>query len=158
MGYTTVPEAATSVIACAQSRGTAEPWTEASFIDEIVALQRARQEAASGEVQVYDRSPVCTYALAVYLGFPVSRSLASELDRVGSLYEREVFFVRNLGFVEPSAARRISFAESLVFERIHEESYRAFGYTLIDIPAASIADRTSQILALVNARDRGRRR
>ena len=67
----------------------------------------------------------------------MSRALAAELERITSLgiYERQVLVVRNLGFCEPTAARRISFQESLVFEKIHEQSYRDFGYELIDIPA-----------------------
>ncbi|MFD9972581.1 hypothetical protein [Streptomyces sp. NPDC059017] len=63
------------------------------------------------------------------------------------IYERQVFFIRNLGFCEPTPARRISFQESLVFEKIHEQSYRAFGYELIDIPADDLTLR----LAAVNS-------
>jgi len=44
-----------------------------------------------------------------------------------------------------TAARRISFAESLVFERIHEDSYRGFGYQLVGIPAGGLAGRVSAI-------------
>jgi hypothetical protein len=32
-----------------------------------------------------------------------------------------------------------------VFERIHSGSYRRFGYELIDIPAAAVADRAAAI-------------
>lgn len=93
------------------------------LIDEIVALQRQRQLDATGSVQVFDRSPVCTHALATYLGWPVSPALATELERITSegVYERQVLFVRNLGFCEPTAARRISFQESLAFERSRRE-------------------------------------
>ncbi|MEU8825366.1 AAA family ATPase [Streptomyces sp. NPDC048636] len=149
LGFGVVDEAATAVIARAQARGEGEPWTRASFIDEVVTLQRQRQrqsEAATEGVQVFDRSPVCTLALATYLGWPVSPALASELERITSegIYERQVLFVRNLGFCEPTPARRISFEESLVFERIHEQSYRAFGYDLVDIPADDVARRVEK--------------
>ncbi|MFC7644092.1 AAA family ATPase [Streptosporangium lutulentum] len=141
-GHSTVGEAATAVIASGQARGEAEPWTRASFIDDVVALQRRRQTqavAAATTVQIYDRSPICTHALGVYLGYPVSSALSAEIDRITRerIYERQVFFVRNLGFCEPTAARRISFEDSLKFERVHEESYRAFGYELIDIPVGA---------------------
>ncbi|WP_198655513.1 ATP/GTP-binding protein [Streptomyces geranii] len=151
LGYGVVEEAATAVIAQAQALGEDQPWTRASFIDEIVALQRQRQQQrqseGTGSVQVFDRSPVCTHALATYLGRPVSQPLAEELDRITSagVYERQVLFVRNLGFCEPTAARRISFEESLEFERIHEESYRAFGYEIIDIPAGDLAQRVATV-------------
>jgi len=34
-------------------------------------------------VQSYDRSPICTLALADYLGHPVSDALIAEIDRIG---------------------------------------------------------------------------
>ena len=154
LGHVVVEEAATAVIARAQARGDAEPWTRASFIEEIVELQRHRQQTAStsNAVQVYDRSPVCTHALARYLGQPVPSSLTVELERITTygIYERQVFFVRNLGFCEPTSARRISFEESLEFEKVHEESYRAFGYELVDIPAAALTRRVATVSAMLS--------
>ncbi|MBP0458639.1 ATP/GTP-binding protein [Streptomyces montanisoli] len=154
LGHGVVEEAATAVIARSQARGEDEPWARASFIDEIAALQRQRQleTVATGSVQVFDRSPVCTHALATYLGWPVSPVLSAELERVTSMgiYERQVLFVRNLGHCEPTAARRISFEESLVFEEIHEQSYRAFGYELIDIPAADLPQRVAAVNAVIS--------
>jgi predicted ATPase len=149
-GYSVVEEAATAVIAVALARGEAEPWTKESFIDEILGLQRRRQAeaaAAGADIQVFDRSPVCTHALASYLGRPVPPALSDEIGRItrDQVYERQVFFIRNLGFCEPTAARRISFGESLVFERIHQDSYRRFGFELIDIPACALTDRVAEI-------------
>ncbi|MFD6875639.1 MULTISPECIES: AAA family ATPase [unclassified Streptomyces] len=68
LGHGIVEEAATAVIAQAQALGEDQPWTRASFIDEIVALQRQRQLKATGSVQVFDRPPVCTHALATWGG------------------------------------------------------------------------------------------
>jgi predicted ATPase len=151
LGYGVVEEAATAVIAQGQALGEDRPWTHPSFIDEIVALQRQRQLEATGPVRVFDRSPVCTHALTTYLGRPVSRALATELERIASagIYERRVFFVRNLGFCEPTAARQISFQESLAFEKIHEASYRAFGYELIDVPADELAHRVAAVSSVI---------
>lgn len=59
--------------------------------------------------------------------------------------ERVVFFVRNRGFVQATAARRISFEAALVFERIHELTYREFGFELIDIPAAALPVRVASV-------------
>ncbi|MCW8376239.1 ATP/GTP-binding protein [Streptomyces justiciae] len=154
LGHPVVEEAATAVIAQAQARGEDEPWTRASFLDDIVEMQRRRQLAApvSGPVQVYDRSPICTHALARHLGRPIPPALTAEIERITSerVYEPEVFFVRNLGFCEPTSARRISFEESLEFEKVHEESYRAFGYRLVDIPAADLADRVAAVGAVIS--------
>ncbi len=66
-----------------------------------------------------------------------------------AVYENRVFFVRNLGFVTPTEARRISFEETLRFERIHEETYRHFGFELIPIEPASVAERVRLIAAIV---------
>ncbi|WP_331770661.1 AAA family ATPase (plasmid) [Embleya sp. NBC_00888] len=162
MGYAVVEEAATDVIARGQARGEPEPWTGETFIDRVVALQRERERETAvpsadraedptadrtAGVRIFDRSPICTHALSVYLNRPVSAALSAELDRVARAgsYRREVFFLRNLGFCEPTAARRIDFEESLRFERVHEESYRAFGYEPIDIAAADPNERAALI-------------
>jgi predicted ATPase len=156
-GLTTVPEAATDVIAREQAAGTDQPWTAPSFIDAIVALQRLRQDHADAAtydraVQVYDRSPVCTLALCRYLGYPVPAVLTAEISRIGRdrIYRR-AFLVRNIGSVEPTAARRISFAESLDFERVHEDTYRACGFRLIEVPAGPAAWRASLILDAIRS-------
>ena len=155
-GFSVVEEAATDVIAAAQARGVAEPWRSPSFIDEIVSLQRDRRVRASHqpeEIQFHDRCAVCTAALAVYLGFAYSPLLSDELQRIktGSIYERRVFFVRNLGFVTATEARRISFEETLRFEKIHEQVYRDFGFELIPVEAGSLEDRVNFIKAAIRS-------
>ena len=90
---------------------------------------------------------MCTAALAVYLGHPFSPSLASELARIKNedIYQCRVFFIRNLGFITPTEARRISFAETVRFEKLHEESYRDFGFELVSVEPGSLAERVSII-------------
>jgi predicted ATPase len=158
-GYGVVEEAATAVIALRQAQGIAEPWTCPSFIDDVIHLQRQRQMRAlhaPDDVQFHDRSAVCTAALATYLGYPMSDALSSELERIRSehIYEKQVFLIRNLGFVAPTEARRISFDELLRFERIHEETYRDFGFQIIFIPQASVSERVAFIKEAVQ-RDNG---
>ena len=153
-GFSVVEEAATDVIAAAHGHGTIEPWTQPSFIDAIVRLQVDRQIRAAHQrcqVQFHDRSVVCTAALAVYLGRPPTPLLISELERIKkeAIYEPRVFFVRNLGFVTPTEARRISFEETLRFERIHQETYREFGYELFPIEPGSLAERVRVIKAAI---------
>jgi predicted ATPase len=153
-GFSVVEEAATDVIAAAQDQGTAQPWTHPSFIDAIANLQRDRQIRASyhpDEVQFHDRCAVCTAALAVYLGHPLSPFLASELQRVKNeaIYQNRVFFIRNHGFITPTQARRISFEETVRFEKIHEETYRDFGFELFSVEPASLGERVSMIKAAI---------
>jgi predicted ATPase len=149
-GFSVVEETATGIIALEQARGVAEPWTHASFIDSITELQRRRQLRASreaNEIQFHDRSVVCTAALAVYLGYPLSDTLSRELNRVETeaIFQKRVFFIQNLGFITPTQARRISFEESLRFERVHEETYRNFGFELVPIAPGSLLERVDAI-------------
>lgn len=150
LGHAVVAEAATDVIADRQGSGVAEPWTEMDFVARIARVQVERRRAAAAPVQFHDRSPVCTYALALHLGRPVPGELQAELDAIaaGGVFERRVFFVRNLGFIEPTAARRISYEESLVFEALHERVYRDLGFELVEIAAASVDDRAARILSI----------
>jgi hypothetical protein len=37
-----------------------------------------------------------------------------------AIYENRVFLIRNLGIISPTEARRISFEETVRFEKIHE--------------------------------------
>jgi predicted ATPase len=64
-------------------------------------------------------------------------------------YQRDVFLVRPLGFVERTAARRISYAESLIFGVVHEQVYREHGHRLIDVPAGPVAQRVALIESLL---------
>ena len=155
-GHPVVEEAATDVIALNQALGRDQPWDVPAFIENIVALQRRRQDRAltgrNGEIVFFDRSPVCTLALSRYAGLDASRSLAREVDRAVSdgSYEKTVFFIRNQGFVAATAARRISFADSLVFERIHERTYRDLSFEVVDVPAGPLAERVARIRRAVD--------
>jgi predicted ATPase len=154
-GFEVVEEAATDVIAVAHARGASEPWNDPSFLDCIVSLQRQRQIRASNhleKVQFHDRSAVCTAALAVYLGYPFPPALTRELERIRTeaIYEQRVFFIQNIGFVTPSAARRIGFEDALRFERIHEETYRRFGFELVFVAPGNLLQRVRKIEAMVS--------
>jgi predicted ATPase len=156
-GQRVVEEAATDVIALEQALGRPEPEQDPQFLEKIVGLQRARQlaSAPSGrDLVFFDRSPVCTLALARFAGLPVPAALAAELDRVltGRVYEPEVFFVRNQGFVTPTAARRIGFADSLEFEQVHEQVYAELGFRRTEVPAGSVPARAELIATAAGLR------
>lgn len=146
-GHATVDEAATDLIAAEQARGIDEPWVDPGFIDKIAGLQRDRQLSAVGDLQFYDRSPVCTLALARLFEQPPTAVLTAEIERMISerIYEREVFFLRPLGFIVPTAVRQISYSESLRFEKLHEEEYLRLGFTLVDIWPADPEARATAI-------------
>ena len=154
-GFGVVEEAATDVIALSQARGVDEPWQRHGFTEAIASLQRRRQRAAGhheGPV-FFDRSPVCTYALALYLGHPVGDLLAGELDRIRDerIYDKRVFFIASQGFVTPTPARRISLPEAQRFEELHAEVYRSLGYELIAIAPGPLDVRVAAVLAQASA-------
>jgi predicted ATPase len=64
-------------------------------------------------------------------------------------FQPQVFFIRNLGFVTPTEARRISFEETLRFETIHEAVYRRLGYELIEVAAGAVDARLATIVETV---------
>jgi predicted ATPase len=149
-GHAVVEEAATDVIALELAQGRPEPWRLPGFIDRVVMLQKRRQLGlcCAAESAFFDRSPVCTLALCRFLGLPHSALLTAELDRItrDGVYEPAVFFVRNQGFVTSTAARRISFADSVAFERVHEQAYRELGFRLVEVPAGPLPDRAALVL------------
>ena len=149
-GYLVVEEAATDIIALRNAQGIGEPHTQASFIDDITNLQKQRQLRVAGwesGIQFYDRSPICTYALSRWLDILISKTLADEMERIasGQIYQKQVFFIENLGFCEPSAARKITFEDSLKFEKVHEETYRSFGYECIKVAPLELVARVEKI-------------
>jgi predicted ATPase len=150
-GHPVVEEAATDVIALGQALGDPRPWETTGFAERILALQRQRRRAAEAydhDLVFFDRSPVCTLALCRYAGLPVPEGLLAAIDG----YERVAFLVRNLGFVEPTAARRITFEQSIGFERIHEETYRELGFELVEVPPGELAARTELIESATRVR------
>ena len=140
-GHAVAEEAATDVIALWHALGRVEPWREPEFLDRILDLQ-CRRRLTDGFT---DRSAVCTLALSRHIGVAPSRRLVDEAARAAETYERGVFFVRNLGFVEPTAARRITYEDSLAFERIHEDTYRELGFELVEVPATPLPERVALI-------------
>jgi predicted ATPase len=135
-GHVVVPEAATDVIA-AGGEG-------AGFVDAVLAVQLAREAATTAPVQVLDRSPLCTLALARWIGVPPSPALLAAAAGAARRY-RTVFLVQPLGFITATAARRISYPDSLRFAAVHCEVYREYGCTLVDVPAAPVADRVALV-------------
>lgn len=45
----------------------------------------------------------------------------------------------------PTEARRITFEDSLVFERVHEQTYRELGFRLVEVPAGAVPERVGLI-------------
>lgn len=148
-GHAVVEEAATDVIALGQASGDPRPWESGDFAERVLELQRRRRQAVKGDaLTFFDRSPVCTLALCRYGNRPVPDGLLGEVEGYG----RVAFLVRNLGFVEKTAARRITQAESLVFETIHEDVYRELGFDLVEVPPGPLGERVALIEEVARVR------
>lgn len=150
LGYSVVPEAATTVIERMQAEGIAHPWTHPDFIGRIFELQTTYMtEIEEAALQFHDRSLVDAYILAVYLGHPVP----SELERVikscrrEGIYESRVFLIESLDFIEHTPARKISLADALEFACLHEKIYRDLGFACQRIAPAPVHERARQVLA-----------
>lgn len=154
LDYVIVPESATKVIALEQAKGIIHPWEQPGFVDKIVLAQKSLQMNAQGVLQFYDRSPFCAYALGRYLSgerdnFTPSPILVDELERClkEGIYQNRVFFFENLGFIEHTDARKISYEEALIFEQIHLDVYKKFGFEIVLVPKISIEERCSFIVS-----------
>lgn len=151
VGHVVVAEAATDLIAQKQQAGVMRPWTDPAFIEEIAAMQRQRQEQAMGPLQFYDRSPFCTMALSRFLNYLPSDVLLGELQRCKEqqIYQNKVFFFENLGFIENTDARQISYEDSLLFEKIHMDVYHEHGFEIVMVKRDSIINRCNFIVGSI---------
>ena len=157
LGYVVVPESATDVIAQQQAKGKMRPWEHHNFVDKIILTQKSRQMNAEGELQFYDRSPFCAYALGRYLShwhnsdFTPSPILLNEIDRClkGGIYQNNVFFFKNLGFIEQTDARKISYEDALIFEHSHLDVYKQFGFEIVLVPKKTVPERCEFILKTI---------
>lgn len=155
-GYGVVEEAATDLIALVTGKGVERHWEAPNFIDDIVALQRARQlraDAWADQVVFFDRSPICTWALCEFLGRPPPPALIAEIERIEAerTYERRVFFCDLLGFITPTEARRITLEDSRRFEAVHADVYVRFGYEPVRLPPADVETRFAVVMDAVGA-------
>jgi predicted ATPase len=149
LGYPVIEEAATDVIALETARNNLRPWEQAQFIEKIATLQQQRLKSENRPLQFHDRSLVCTAALSEYLGFSIPAWLDEAILTSRDLFEPRVFFVRLLGFITPTEARRISLEDSQRFEEVHETVYRRYGFALEYVQPADLDTRIGVILAAV---------
>jgi len=142
LGHIVIHEAATDVISIEQVKGVERPWEETAFIDKITYMQKERQMDATGDLQFYDRAAFCTYALGKYLShhknveFTLSHVLLDEIYRClkDDIYQNKVLFFNNLGFIEHTNARKISYEDALIFEQVHLNVYKEFAFDIIMVP------------------------
>jgi predicted ATPase len=59
-----------------------------------------------------------------------------QIDRCikNDVYQNRIFFFENLGFIEHTDARKISYEDALIFEQIHLDVYKEFGFDIMMVP------------------------
>lgn len=144
-GLAVVEEAATDVIAWAQATGDDAPWERPNFANTILALQQQREARAPHGPVVFDRSPVCTLALARFLGHTPSPALLAAAHAARDTYAR-VFFVEGLDFIVNTGARRISLDDARRFGDLHRQVYAELGFDLIPVTSGPPEDRVAAVL------------
>jgi predicted ATPase len=155
-GYAVVEEAATDIITLEHANGILEPWAHPSIIHKILTLQIHREQQSpisSALIQFFDRSPICTYALCKFVGYTPPSELMNEIKRITmtNVFQHDVFFTENLGCIQPTPARQISFEDALRFEQLHKDVYQEFGYRLIYIPPLDTKDQVNQLMVTIQS-------
>jgi len=146
-GLPVIEEAATDLIAWRQAQGVVEPWANPAFAEDILVLQLARQARAGEGTTIFDRSPVCTLALARFLGHTPSPALIAAAEAARDAYVREAFFVESLDFIVNTDARRIDLDGARRFGDLHRETYEALGFTLTGIKPGPPESRVEAVRA-----------
>lgn len=144
-GLAVVEEAATDVIAWAHATGDDTPWERPDFPDTILTLQLQRQANAPAGPVVFDRSPVCTFALARFLGHTPSPALIAAAEATRDTYARAIF-VEGLDFIVNTDARRISLEDARRFGDLHRQVYADLGFDLITVTSGLPVDRVAAVL------------
>jgi predicted ATPase len=157
MGHTVVREAATDVIARQQAAGTDAPWLDPAFIVDLLDLQLERLgdvRESGAPVAFCDRSPVCTLALARFLGHPVPHRLSEATAALAAdpAVGGTAVLVEGLGYITNTPARRISLPEAQVFEAVHVTAYTQAGIALLSLPPTPPAERADALVRLVAGR------
>ncbi|HSK79637.1 MAG TPA: AAA family ATPase [Thermoanaerobaculia bacterium] len=150
-GHAVVEESFMSVWRRLRAEGCADPLADESFIDRVVQLQSEREQAArlcEAPCRYFDRSFLCTLALSDFMGRPASRLLLREIERAQAeaIFARDVFFIRDLGYVPGNEVGTMTYEDALAFAEVHRRVYAAHGYNCIDIPALPVEARVRLIL------------
>lgn len=152
-GIPFIPESATHLIHTLQSQGIEKPWENKSFIVKLTRHQLNQQTATSfSPVMLYDRSIFCTYALCLFLRLPIPNMLHTAIHRPlqQNTFEKTVFFIENLGFVQHTKARTIAFHSALEFEALHRFVYKLFDFQICAIPKNTLPNRVTQMKLHLN--------
>lgn len=139
-GHTVVQEAATDIIKEELAKGTQEPWNQDWFEDRVIECHNSRYaEAVASQAQhiFFDRGHIDPVVYILRRGLELPQNIKEEVQRSidQALYDKTVFFIDNLGFVEQEDFRVETNDVSISIEKDIKRSYKTLGYKIIKIPA-----------------------
>jgi predicted ATPase len=151
LGHPVVEESFMRVWRRLRAEGCADPLAEESFLDQVVELQSETEREAlrsPAPRRYFDRSVLCTLALSEFMGRPASGLLRREIERIQSeaVYARDVFLIRDLGFVPGNEVGTMRYEDAVAFAEIHRRVYTEHGYCCVDIPPLPVEERAQLIL------------
>lgn len=153
-GIELVAEPARELIAehRASNGGLAPEWTPDQFVGLLLERSEAKHRAAAildGPV-IFDRAIPDCVAYANHLGGdPTSSAEVAVRHR----YHREVLVLRPWAEIYTTDEERImAFEQTVSFHGHVESAYSAAGYTLVEVPRATLADRVAFVKAFITER------
>ncbi len=131
--------------------GTALPWSDPAAFAELMLSWDMRSHhaacAATGPV-FCDRGVLDVVGYLRLMELPVPDHLARAAERFR--YNRTVFIAPPwLDIFQPDAERKQDFAEAVRTFNAMADTYRAYGYTLLELPRATVEERAKFILNAV---------
>ncbi len=154
LGYGVTPEAGRGVIQDQQAiDGSALPWADRAAFAELMLSWDMRSHhmvrTVSGPV-FCDRGVLDVVGYLALCGLPLPPHVARAAEAFR--YNRQVFVAPPwLAIFHPDAQRKQDFAEAV---RTHDQmvaTYRAYGYTPVELPRTSVEGRVAFILRQIGA-------
>ncbi|WP_104204073.1 AAA family ATPase [Billgrantia saliphila] len=132
--------------------GNALPWWDkVAFRDEMVReeIENFRRHIDAEEFVFFDRGIIDAYGYSELEGIPISDELLEYCSVLE--YSSQVFiFPPWESIFLNDAERKQNFSEAIATYQAMIGAYKKFGYSLVEVPKASVLERVNFVLASVN--------
>ena len=150
-GYYVVPEAATEIIEKDLKKGVEVPWKADDYHIKMYQLISKRQTEVQNSIApivFFDRGHLDGLSYILLQKRTVYQCILDCIQfTIDTHYFNEkIFFINNLDFVIPAAARDEDLQESLLKASYLEKNYKILGYEIIHIFPGSIEERAQMII------------
>jgi predicted ATPase len=153
-GYNCSEEASRRLIVEQVAMGThCLPWIDlACFADKVLMrmIQLYQQSALNQDITFFDRGIPDIIAYLKIAGLPIKEHYYAALQQYP--YHPTVFILPPWKEIYVNDAERWqTFEEAVVLHTAIKETYQAFGYTLIEIPKGTVAERLRFLLKIAES-------